>query len=211
MNERGGSWWLIDSSCDVLSNECGIWFNVANPLSIAPPGAAGEQNLWYALIDRTCRVRVTAVIESDQRVEAQAIGRSAPTVFRNSSVLYAPDRFRFLRRLDSAGGGGGSDGVETTPDRDDTGRMNDVAESLAASRGSQAVTARPVVPWLDTFYEAGDRIVGVRGRGIRFCAERVPSRRHPCVIGKRYRFDGGRFETELVLASIVGGDADTGI
>ena len=205
--DGGQNWSLIDSGYHVLSGECGIWFSVPNLLSISPTGGGTETNLWYALIDQTCRVRVTALIESDERLAAEASGRSAPTLFRNATVLYSPERFRFLRRLDGSDGGAEPANADSSTDRDDSDLMAGVAEALAAQRGSRAVTATPIIPWLDTSYEVGDRIVGVRGRGIRFSAERVPSRRHACVVGKRYRFDSGRFETELILTSTNGADA----
>ena len=56
-----------------------------------------------------------------------------------------------------------------------------------------------VIPWLDTQYDLGDRVVGIRGRGICFAAERSPSVRYACVIGKRYHLGPDRFETKLLL------------
>ncbi|MBN2560663.1 MAG: hypothetical protein JXQ75_07010 [Phycisphaerae bacterium] len=202
--DGGEHWVLIDSGYEVLTDECGIWFSVANLLSVARPGSGGETNLWYALVDQECRVRVTGLVESDDRLFVSVSGQSAPTVFRNATVLYAPDRFGFLHRCEVSGGGAMAGSDDATADRDDSAIMDAVAASMAAVRGSRGVTARPVIPWLDTSYSIGDRIVGIRGRGIGFSAERVPRRRHACVIGKRYRLGGGRFETELVLASADG-------
>jgi hypothetical protein len=206
--DGGSSWRQIDSGYQVLAGQCGVWFDLANPLAVAPSGGGGETNLWYALIDQTCRVRVTALVESDERLVAESAGRSAPTMFRNATVLYAPERFRFLQRLDISGGGPGGMIAGETASRDDSESMNKTAALMAAARQGRAVTARPVIPWLDTSYAVGDRIVGVRGRGLCFSAERTPSRRWACVIGKRYRFGAGRFETELLLASANGVGAD---
>jgi hypothetical protein len=206
--DGGQNWLLLDFGYEVLSKECGIWLSVANPLSIAPAGEAAETNLWYALIDQGCRVRVTALIESDDRLMAKASGRSAPALFRNAAVLYAPQRFRFLRRLTGSGEEAWPQEAGATVDRDDSVLMGEMAESMAAARGTRGVTARPVIPWLDTSYAIGDRIVGIRGRGLQFAADRAPSRRHACVIGKRFRFGGDHFETELILASANSAGAD---
>ena len=58
----------LESDYEVLAGECGIWLSAPNLLSIAPPGRQETENLWYALIDQECRVRVTALIESDERL-----------------------------------------------------------------------------------------------------------------------------------------------
>ncbi len=202
--DGGSSWLRVDSGYQALAGQCGVWFDFANPLSVAPSGGGGETNLWYALIDQTCLVRVTALVESDERLVAESAGRSAPTMFRNATVLYASERFRFLQRLDLSGGGEGEMIADETASRDDTESMNKTADLVAEVCQGRAVTARPVVPWLDTSYAVGDRIVGVRGRGVRFSTERSPSQRWVSVIGKRYRFGAGRFETELMLASAQG-------
>ncbi len=206
--DGGQSWLLLDFGYDVLSRECGIWFSLANPLSIAPPGEAAETNIWYALINQMCLVRVTALIESDDRLMAEASGNSAPALFRNAAVLYAPERFRFLRRLTGSGEEAWPQEAEATADDDDSALMGEMAESLAAARETRGVTARPVIPWLDTSYAIGDRIVGIRGRGLRFSADRAPSKRHARVIGKRYRLGGDHFETELILASANSGGSE---
>ena len=110
---------------------------------------------------------------------------------------------KVLQQREESGGSSTAGGSQATAERDDSALMSEVAESMAASRGSRAVMARPVIPWLDTSYSIGDRIVGIRGRGIGFSGERAPSRRHACVVGKGYRFGEGRYETELVLASVI--------
>ncbi len=205
--DGGDNWERVESAYEVSPDECGIWFSATNPMALASAGADAEANLWYALVDQSCRIRVTALVESDDRLVAEASGDSAPTLFRNAAVLYAPGRFGFLRCLDGSAKGLGA-GKETGSARDDTELMDDVAASMANVGASRGVTARAVVPWLDDSYAIGDRIVGVRGRGLGFDAARTPNRRHACVIGKRYRLGPERFETELILASSNGGDAD---
>ncbi|MFH1419454.1 MAG: hypothetical protein ABII12_14355 [Planctomycetota bacterium] len=195
--DGGESWSRIDSGFTVSEDECGIWFDVPNLLSISPAGGETEANLWYALVDQLCRVRVTAVIESDQRIAATAHAHSAPTLHRNGAMLYAPDRFAFF----GVQGGAAHASVGEGNARDDSARAQAAADLMAANGGARAVSGRAVIPWLDTDYAIGDQVVSVRGRGVNLTAERAPSRRHPCILGKRYHLDGGRFETELILAS----------
>ena len=199
--DGGTSWSEIVTGYSVLPDECAIWFDAPNLLSIAPgPGSAA--NLWYALVDQTFRVRVRAMIESDQRLMARHPAANAPTSHRSETVLYAPDRFRFLKQ--STDESGSVVGQSNTPDRDDSALMLSVARSLASANGARAIVGQAVVPWLDTDYRVGDRIATVRGRGVDFAAERAPSERHACVVGKRYRFGPDRFETELLLSPAEG-------
>ncbi len=179
--DDGTTWTPIPGGYQVLSDQCGLWFDAPNPLSVSPSGRAAEQNLWYALIDQTCRVRVTAMIESDDRLCAEASDTAAPTLLRSASVTYSPQRFQFVGKDELA--------------------MAREAARLAGEGASREVVATPIIPWLDREYQIGDRVLGVRGRGVELHTQRTPTRRSACVVGKRYRIGGGRWQTELVLAS----------
>jgi len=192
--DAAASWTTLDADHIVLTSECGIWFNVDNPLSIAL-WSDENTNLWYALVDQTFRLRVTALIESDQRLLVRRTASTAPSVFRSTTVTYEPDRFAFVRYGVDTGSA-----TETGPhDRDDSELMASVADGLVGEAAARTVTGRAVVPWFDTALRVGDRVVGIRGRGLSFARERAHSERHACITGKRYHFGDGKFETELLL------------
>jgi len=196
--DGGASWDEIIAGYTVASDECGIWFDLPNLLSITPYGSE-ETNLWNALVDQTCRVRVRAMVASDERLIVGAPVPSSPSLMQNARLFYAPQRFGFVRRLPPEPGAASNPAALGSNDRDDTSEMRSLAEAAVWAQGAMGVAGRAVIPWLDTKYEVGDRIVGIRGRGLAFAAERTPSRRYACVIGKRYHLGPGRFETELLL------------
>lgn len=196
--DNGTTWSEVSSGYVVLPNECGIWFDVANVLSIAPNNSV-DTNLWYALIDQTFRVRVRAMVESDERMVVESPIPTAPSLMQNTRLFYAPGRFEFVRRLPADTNSQTTEAATGIPDRDDTQQMQTLARTLRWAGGSANVAGGAVIPWLDTQYDLGDRVVGIRGRGVCFAAERSPSARHACVIGKRYHLGPDRFETELLL------------
>lgn len=207
--DAGATWTTIESGYSTLPDEAAIWFDLLNPLSAAPRNNEGT-NLWYALVEQKCRVRVRAMIESDQRLVVRVSSLGAPSLLSNATVAYEPERFRFARYL-----GGNHESwvgpVEESRDRDDSKVMQTFAKTQVAANGARSVAGSAVIPWLDTQYRIGDRLIGVRGRGVSFETERSPSRQHACVVGKRYHFGPGRFETELLLgpadeSNIMGGE-----
>jgi hypothetical protein len=195
--DSGRNWMPVRSGYTVLVTECGIWFDVPDLRSIAPPDADEQTNLWSALIDQTCRVRVTAQVESDERLAVEISADSAPSLHRNASLLYAPQRFKFLRRSSEPAASPPQSG---SPSRDDFAAMQAVAQSLAAVRGSRSITGAALIPWLDTDYPVGSCVVELRGRSVGFACQREPAAQHAFVVGKRYHFAKGRFETELLLS-----------
>lgn len=193
--DAGQTWMPLSQGYQVLADEAGIWFDVDNPTSIAPPGRDAEINLWYALVEQTCRVRVTAMIESDQRLAARAVNRAAPILLPNAALQYAPQRYRFDLASDGSPAAGG---------RDDSAAIAFAACDAADARGAARIKAQPTIPWLDRSYAIGDHISEIRGRGVRFVAARSPTKRHAVVVGKRYLLTKGRWETHLILSSTVG-------
>ena len=69
--DSGTTWHQQAGGVRILEDRIGVYFEAENPTEITPPGVdPADQNLWYALIDQTFRVRVTGLIESDDRVLA---------------------------------------------------------------------------------------------------------------------------------------------
>ena len=195
--DGGQTWHLQSSGVQVLTKECGVFLDCENPCEVVPPGVwPDEQNLWYAIIDQTCRVRVTAVIESDERMWVERTFEEAgATALRvNRELVYRPAQFEYVSS---------SHTTNVLWEGEATGQDDALAmAALAARMGddgyASAVQAWPVVPWMDAGYEIGDRILGVWGQGVRFGRD-GDDRGLPSVLGKVYRVARGRYETELVL------------
>jgi hypothetical protein len=200
--DGGATWRPLPAGYRVLDDQAGIWLDVDNPLSIALAGQTADQNLWFALIEQTCRLRATALIASDDRLRSQRTDSGTVSSLTDADWTYAPERFRFVARLSPAG--------LSPPDaRDDSALINEAATEQLDRAGGQ-IAARPVIPWLDTDFELGDRVGAIDGRGIRFAARSAPSRGGAFVVGKRYLLSGRRWETELELRSPSAGTDPTG-
>lgn len=80
--DDGASWFALPRGYETLGDRAGIRLTVDNPLEITPPHRTpAQQNLWYALIEQTLRLRVTAAIECDvlPKTRAAAIGAACVT------------------------------------------------------------------------------------------------------------------------------------
>jgi len=201
--DGGMTWQALAGGFRVLEEECGIELRVANPTQIAPAGAdPREQNLWYALVDQTLRVRVTAVIETDERLLAEppADARWRAALWHQRQVVYEPETFG---RVTAEGGGSvlaGGSGVAAAA-RDDRAKAAALAERLAGDGGDDLLRASPRIPWIDLEYQIGDRISGVSGAGPGLDSGGGTERVAPAVVGKRFVLSDGRYETQLLLGA----------
>ena len=198
----GGTSWQQQSSSGirVLSDRAGIYFDCDNPTEIAPTGVdPGEQNMWYAIIDQLFRVRVTAVIESDDRligthlVSATSVGIAVAgfQLERNTRA------YRYVTRTD--GENTLADSCEAPNERNDTAFVMQDAKTLALSQPTPATTATPAIPWLETTYAIGDRLFEVRGRHLRLATGDGAVDQCPAIRERRFTWVDGRYETVLVL------------
>ena len=211
--DGGVNWYTPTGAVTVLRDPTGIVLEVTNPTQITPPGIDSvQQNLWYALIDQTFRVRATAVIESDERLIAgPAVNESSsPTLQTTSRVVARPAAYRFVSRRGTtnvlAGVNPDGDDIEA----DDTEAIVRFARATADREQDRRVVASPVVPWLDTTFAVGDEIERIRGRGVSFLTREDGVSLGPVIAGKRYRTGGGRWETELLLEHSDAGLPTTG-
>ncbi len=198
--DSGLSWQQQSAGVRVLDERAGVYFDCENPTEITPTGVdAADQNLWYALIDGTFRARVTAVIESDDRLTAVygPDGLASPTLQCNALVVRRPASFQYITRKHTTNVLR-SGGVAIAAERDDSAAISDLARQMAETNQDRAVRAAPVIPWIETGYALGDRIEGIYGRHLRF-ATALGGERYPTVLGRRFRLEDGRYETELVL------------
>ncbi len=202
--DSGSTWHpMLFQRITALDSEAGVYFGIANLTSITPPLMGPlEQNMWWAIIDQTFRVRVTGVIESDQRLisEWPASEYFTPGVQVHSDVVDSSKTFLFITR----------DGVTNNlvQPGDDLGDLvADDSDGIAvfAAETSKAhhdrrLTSAPVIPWLETEYGIGDQLGKIQGREIDFGTRIGHDVRYPAVVGVTYRLKD-RYETELKIES----------
>jgi len=198
--DSGVTWQQQSSGVRVLEGRAGVYFDCVNPTEITPAGVdPAVQNLWYALIEQTFRVRVTAVIESDERLMAEYSPDrlNSPTLYTNTIVISRPKLFQFVSRSGTANV---LHGVGAEPvGRDDSPMIAALAEQLASANQDRRVHVVPAIPWIETDYELGDRITDIRGRDIRFATVSGPLLRYPAVLARKFIMRDGRYDTELTL------------
>jgi len=198
--DAGSTWTRPTGRVSVLADRAGIRFDADNPTQIAPPGVAPSvRNMWYAIVDQVFRVRVTAVIESDDRLTASFGPHepASPTVQVSSRVLRRPTTLKFAtRRLGSSVF---RDSATDANERNDSAAAAELARWLVCSRQDRQVQAAPVIPWIETGYAIGDRITEIAGRGVRFATTQGSEVQYPSVIERRFVLEDGRYETRLTL------------
>jgi len=198
--DGGVTWQQQSGGVRVLEDRAGIYLECENPCEICPTGVdPAVQNMWYALVDQTFRVRVTAVFDSDERL----IGTFptdrlvSPTLKTCAMVLYRPQSFRYASRS-------GTTNVLSTVgmgpvEQDDSEAIARLAERLARTNQDRQVKVLPAIPWIETGYALGDRISEIRGREVRFATAMGAGMRWPSILEREFVLKDGRYETRLVL------------
>ncbi len=198
--DSGVTWQQQSSGVRVLEDRVGVYLDFENPTEIVPNGVnPSVQNLWFALVDQTLRVRVTGVIESDERLMGTfpPDRLASPTLQLNTMIVRRPKSFQFASRAHTT-----NVLVSSTPalaERDDIEAIASMAESLARANQDRAVRVAPTIPWIETGYAMGDRITEIRGRQLRFATTLGAEARWPAVLERRFVLRDGRYETMLTL------------
>ncbi|HSW46490.1 MAG TPA: hypothetical protein VLM89_13060 [Phycisphaerae bacterium] len=198
---NGGLTWQQQSAgVRVLDDRAGVYFDCENPTEITPTGVeSAVMNAWYAIVNQLYRVRVTAVIESDDRLMATYAPDLliSPTLHVNTMVVRRPRSFQFASRSHTTNA---LSTVGAQPrERDDTESITALTKQLARTNQDRQVRVAPAIPWIETSYALGDRITEIRGRRVRFATARGAGTRYPAVLERRYVLAGGRYETLLTL------------
>lgn len=193
-------WQQQSAGVRVLGDRCGLYFDCESPTEITPTGTdPAIMNMWYAIINQTFRVRVTAVIESDDRLVGTfgPDGLASPTLQINAMVVRRPKSFQYVSRSHTTNV---LNAVGTQPkERDDSGAIASLAEQLARTNQDRQVRVAPAIPWIETGYGLGDQITEIRGRQLRFATARGAGTRYPAVLERRFVLTDGRYETLLGL------------
>jgi hypothetical protein len=202
--DSGATWHRPVGAVEVLNERAGIRFGLANPTAmVETDGDWLVQNMWYALIDQTFRVRATAVFEADERVNVSVGSGSAATATSRvrAGLDYAPREYRGDAR------GPINILADAFPDAeaeevDDTAAARRAAAQAVARARTTAVEADFIVPWIDRRWPLGSRVRAVRGRTValngllRRDASASPDW---AVVGRIFIFSQDGFTTKLAL------------
>ncbi len=200
--DSGNTWCPeLYQSVTGLSYEVGIYFSTRNLTDVTPPRTnPAVSNLWYSMIWRTFRVRVTGLIESDERLiyEWPANGYPSCGLQVNSKVLDKSKEYWFISRE------GVTNEIEIDEDEiesyleDGTDAMAGFAARYARTVHDRRVFAMPAIPWLEGDYQVGDRLTEISGRGIDLGTYMGNEKQYPVIRRIVYRMTNG-YETELSI------------
>lgn len=200
--DSGTTWYAtLFNGIIALDSEVGVYFATRNLTSITPPFTDPlVQNMWWAIIDQTFLLRVTGVIESDERLlhEWPASEYVSPSLQLHAHLLERSKLFSFTTRE-----GVTNELVQTGDDlgdlvADDTAEIAAFAAEHAKVDHDRRLLTLPAIPWLETRFAIGDRLSKVEGREIDFGTQVGHDTHYPVVVGVTYRLKGG-YETELEI------------
>jgi hypothetical protein len=207
-----GTWQTVVGGYDLLPDRLGIWVNVPNPngwnigLPTAPgmPYPAGvvrgvedQANAGAAHFS----LRLTCVIEGDQRIKATAGQRpSAATTFAITRRVDARDRYsKSVVAAGSEFNTGGSPVVA----RDDTDEANAEASALRLAGETGEVAGSATIPRITLAYRIGDKVRSIIGRDLSLRtnagAPSVEGEVYPSVVAVEWDFES-RQHTTLQLS-----------
>ncbi len=195
--DGGATWQQPAGGVRILADRAGIYFDCENPTEIAPAGVdPASLNMWYALVDQVFRVRVTAVVEGDDRLIGRWLGPTDDRQQRDVAVVSSRTGFAYAR------GSAGGTGSDAAAERDDSAAIAAEAARLGAERGAVRVVSVPAIPWVETGYVLGDRIAELCGRQLRLSMGAGTAGPWPVVMERGFVLREGRYETELEVAGM---------
>ncbi len=180
--DSGGSWYPLDDF-ESLSDRAGIRITAEDLFALCPAPEEGEQaapeaNYLQAFHDETLRLRVTAAVETDQRLTADAgPDADSPTRFTRHKAFEAAEQYA-LATVDPSS----AFADEDARTRDDTDRLAGDARQRLLAADAADVTARHELFGLRTDMRIGDRLVRLVGRGISYRNRRGGSAGHPQIV-----------------------------
>lgn len=192
--DAGATWQRPSCAYRVLEDRAGIYLEAENLADVRPAGVSAElQNAWYALVDQTFRVRVTARVAGDERVEGRAVAARRRARGRRGTTVDATGVYGFTQR------GALADTVAELLEapRDDSEALTRAARAVAATIVDPAIEGTLVIPWLEAGYAVGDQVQGIAGRQIPLGDGSIA----PVVVERRFVLSETARETVLVLSN----------
>jgi hypothetical protein len=152
-------------------------------------------------------LRLTTVIQDDLRMPISAGKRIAsPTRFARWRSVDARDHFQYAS-IDPSSMNyttQGGDGTDPIVVRDDTDNAMAHAHQLRSTYEFPPLAGSVTIPYITTYYEVGDRIEQVAGRGVSLTTnigqDQGETPTYPWVVGVSWSFEGDRQSTTLQLS-----------
>lgn len=171
--DAGQSWAPLAAAARVLDGECGLYLTG----DVLPP------EYLRACMLGAARVRVTATIESDARVEADAGDSGAADLPGRTRHVAVPAGYRY-RKVRPASRFFG----EAADEADDTERLAALVQAAFEADRVTPAPARVEIPHVALGWSVGVRLEGTRGRRLDLAREHAGFRSDPVVRAVRFRF-----------------------
>ncbi len=195
--DSGSTWHVLNSGIRNLTNRCGIWLAIADISMLRPPGIEDptQQNAWFALLEGTFKLRVTASVELDIRLSAYWYGNAD-----RMRYLYIEDNnLKKWGRSPKSKYANSSYSSLPVMEFDDEAKAKNLAKAVFDANAQWQIPVRAIIPWLETEYEIGDGIIKVEGRDIPFTRSLGNIVSVPEVAAIIWRGENS-YSTELILS-----------
>jgi len=181
--DSGYTWWhLAESRIANLQDEAGIYLDDEDLTLLKRPNETDEGiSFWEAMVRGYARIRVTAVIDGDHRLDGDAQWTDLGAVMQAATgrVIDLSGRFHSNRQdgansifappLDenNPDGRGDREAPGTTPDEiDDLAAITDAARTFGEWLAGRQTVCSLVVPWLTRDYEVLDTLTEIEGANL---------------------------------------------
>jgi hypothetical protein len=207
-----GGWLTISKGWQLLDDRLGIEVSIENP----EQWGSGNPKLndirtitWTAAPTQPTAflLRLTTVIEADQRIPAKDVTAAArtasPTLFDRERSADGKDHFQYCsvapNSLYYAQNGG--DGTNPVVVRDDTKAALPHTEQLRSAHEFPTLAGSATVPFLTDYYQIGDRVKIVQGRNaslqINVGVDQGEAPSYPWITAFAWDFTGDKQQTVL--------------
>ncbi|HAL45739.1 MAG: hypothetical protein A2Y12_10795 [Planctomycetes bacterium GWF2_42_9] len=142
---NGSKWWPYMNSFKVLLDQCGIWLS-AEQL---------DTDLWYAIVKGVLKVRITASVVSDERINyTGADGAIGSIIEVVDKIVTLPKRFKYQKVSAQSAFAGG-----IAKEIDDTKSIVEYANNLCNMKNNVSENLQIKTMVVMPYFSPGDRIV----------------------------------------------------
>ncbi len=181
--DSGTTWWhLREVRIANLTTEAGIYLDDEDLTLLKRPNETDDGiSFWEAMVRGYARIRVTAVIDGDYRLDGDAQWTDLGAVMQAATgrVFDVSRQFRSNRQgggnsifappleEDNPPGRGSREAEDVTTDEmDDLEAIADLARSLGEITAGRQVVCSIVIPWLTLDYQVLDTLTELEGSGL---------------------------------------------
>ncbi len=173
---------------------------------VANASAGGNITVNSSSVEPSFALRLTTVIEGDQRIDVAAYARSAsPTQYPRERAIDAHEHFQYCQVVPNSlyYTADGGDGTHNYVARDDTDAATTHAQQIRSAHEMPTLAGSMTIPFLTDYYALGDRINMIQGRNANLQTNvggdqgEAPS--YPWIVARSFVFEP-RQETVLQLS-----------